>query len=486
MRAFASRSVFFAFAVCACCSASARAGDGLLVVSLGVPVDSSSSLAAVQVAAAARDAVAAGGELTVVDVEALLDATDAPPAVAKIAEARRLKDKADTGLSMVDLPVAADAYADALVAFEQGAAALTDINDVVDTFAGQAKTFALQGEAAAAKQSYERALAIDPGFRVAADAPPRAKKLFDEVVKGWRTPPMGKLTVFSTTGAAEVWIDGVRREGASPMTVDVPAGRHLIRVYREGYRAWGGAVDVKKGSEATAQAALKPTAGFAKLDELLGRVARSANGGSADNAGNIAELARFLKVDRVLLTLVETQGPVANISGFWVNGVSGSIERKGQKSLSVEGDFFVRDTTTFIRHRFLEGGNVGSVDDGPAQKIDDKPPERRGPSRLPGDAEKVETPGMVIAGWVTLSTSIVPLATGIVLGSLTLNQNAAFHSRAQVDSDLAEVKSAWLFTSIGADVSYVVAGGMIGAGAYLLANGYAEQAALEDVMEPGK
>ncbi len=485
MRASAFRSSSFHFvvaAIVATCGSVARAGDGLLVVSLGVPVDSTSSRAAVQVAAAARDAVAGQSDLTVVDVEALLDATDFPPAVAKITEAKRLKDKADTGLSMVDLPVAADAYADALVAFEQGAAALTDINDVVDTFEKQATTFVLQGETAAAKQSFERVLALDPGFRLAADAPPRAKKIFDEVVKGWRTPPMGKLTVFATTGAAEVWIEGVRREGASPMTVDVPAGRHLIRVYREGYRAWGGAVDVKKGSEATAQAALKPTAGFAKLDDLLGRVARN-----PDNAQNVSDVARFLKVDRVLITVVETQGPVANISGFWVNGVAGSVERKGQKSISVEGDFFQRDTTTFIRQRFLEGGNVGSVDDGGGTKIDDKvPPDRRGPSRLPGDAEKVETPGMVIGGWVLVSTSVVPLATGIVLGVLTLNQNEAFHSRQQVATDLDEVKSSWLFTSIGADVSYVVAAGMIGSGALLLVNGYAEQSALEDVMEPGK
>lgn len=478
------RSFVFSFGVfCASFFAGAAiAGDGLLVVSIGVPVDSNSARAAVLVAAAARDATAGAGDLTVVDVEALLDATDAPPASAKLAEAKRLKDKADLGLSMVDLPVAADAYADALVAFEQGAAAITNINDVVDTFEKQATTFALQGETAAAKQAFEKALALDPGFRVAADAPPRAKKVFDDVVKGWRTPPMGQLTVYSTTGAAEVWVDGVQ-QGASPLTLDVAAGRHLVRVYREGYRAWGGAVDVKKGSEATAQAALKPTAGFAKLDELLGRVARN-----PDNAQNLSEVARFLKVDRVLVTLVETQGPVANISGFWINGVSGSTERKGQKSLSIDGDFFVRDTTTFVRQRFLEGGNIGSVDGDGNSKLDDpnKTPDRRGPSRLPGDAEKVETPGMVIAGWVTLSTSVVPLATGIVLGVLTLNQNEAFHSRQQTANDLEEVKSAWLFTSIGADVSYVVAGGMAATGAILLVNGYAEQAALEDVMEPGK
>lgn len=458
-------------------SSSAFAADGLLTASIGIPVDSASAGAAVRVAAAAREAIASSGELTVIDLEALLDATDAPPAVAKLAEAKRLKDKADLGLSMVDLAVAADAYASALVAYEQGAAALTNINDVIDTYEKQATTFALQGESGPAKQAFEKALALDPGFRIAADAPPRAKKAFDDVVKGWRTPPMGQLTVYSTSGAAEVWVDGVPR-GASPLTLDVSAGRHLVRVYREGYRAWGGAVDVKKGSEATAQAALKPTAGFAKLDDLLGRVARN-----PDNAQNITEVARFLKVDRVLLTVVETQGPVAKISGFWVNGVTGAVERKGQKSLSTEGDFFARDTTSYVRQRFIEGGTVGTVDEG--KKIE-TPLRNDGPSRLPGDAEEIETPGAVIGGWVLVSTAVVPLAAGIVLGSLTLNQQAAFKSRTQVDADLDSVRSAWLLTSVGADVSYVVAGGMIAGGTLLLMNGYAEQSALEDVMEPGQ
>lgn len=472
-----SSCVFFFFAVAAVVVATnARAADGLLTASIGIPVDSASASAAVRVAAAARDAIASSGELTVIDLEALLDATDAPPAVEKLREAKRLKDKADLALSMVDLAVAADAYSAALVAYEQGAAGITDINEVIDCFDKQATTFALQGETPAAKQAYEKALALDPGFRLGKDAPPRAKKVFDDVVKGWKTPPMGQLTVYSTTGAAEVWVDGVPR-GASPMTLDVSAGRHLIRVYREGYRAWGGAVDVKKGSEATAQAALKPTAGFAKLDDLLGRVARN-----PDNADNVKEVARFLKVDRVLLTLVETQGPVAKIAGFWVDGVSGRIERKGEKSLSTEADFFARDTTTYIRQRFIEGTTVGAVDE-PTKKPDEKP---QGPSRLPGDVEELETPGAVIAGWVFVSTSVVPLVTGIVLGSLTLNQQAAFQSRSQIDPQLDEVKSAWLFTAIGADVSYVVAAGMATTGTLLLVNGYAEQSALEDVMEPGR
>ena len=91
----------FFIPLCLLFSSSAFAADGLLTASIGIPVDSASAGAAVRVAAAAREAIASSGELTVIDLEALLDATDAPPAVAKLAEAKRLKDKADLGLSMV-------------------------------------------------------------------------------------------------------------------------------------------------------------------------------------------------------------------------------------------------------------------------------------------------------------------------------------------------------------------------------------------------
>ena len=105
---------------------------------------------------------------------------------------------------------------------------------------------------------------------------------------------------------------------------------------------------------------------------------------------------------------------------------------------------------------------------------------------MPGAAEEVETPALVIAGWITLSAAIVPLATGIILGAVTLNQSEAFHSRVQVDPQLQQIKSAWLFTSVGADVNVVVGVAMIATGAVLLLNGYSEQAALQDVMEPGR
>jgi hypothetical protein len=54
-----------------------------------------------------------------------------------------------------------------------------------------------------------------------------------------------------------------------------------------------------------------------------------------------------------------------------------------------------------------------------------------------------------------------------------------------VDPELSTIKNAWLFSAVGADVSSVVAAGLITGGVVLLVNGYAEQAAREDVLRPG-
>ncbi len=467
------RATLLLGALLACVAAGPAAADddGLVTVTLAVPKDSGAARAAVLSAPALRDAFAGDTRFTLSELESLLDQTGAPPAEARLAEAQRLKSKADLALSIVDLPVAADAYASALVAFEQGAAAVTDVTDIVDCFDKQAITFALQGDRDAATSAWKRAIALDPGFRVSADAAPRVQKIFEGVLKEYKDPPQGQLTVYSTTGAAEVWIDGVPR-GASPITVDIPAGRHLVRVYREGFRAWGGAVEVKKAQEATAQAALKPTKGYAKLDELLTRFARN-----PDADDNVADIARFLKVDRVLLAVVEAEGTIATIRGAAVDAVAGRVLGRAEKSVPVDGDFFARDVTRLVRERLLQPLSER------AEVTLSEEERRRG--RLSGPDEEVETPGAVVGGWVLTLTSVIPIGAGVGLGIATLNQSAAYRSRTQVDPQLAEIKNAWFFSAVGADVAYVVGAGMLTGGILLLVNGYGEQSAREEVLRPG-
>ena len=106
--------------------------------------------------------------------------------------------------------------------------------------------------------------------------------------------------------------------------------------------------------------------------------------------------------------------------------------------------------------------------------------------RPASDAEVVETPGTVIAGWVLTVGGVVAVGTGVGLGIATLLQARAFQSRQQIDPELPAIKNAWFATSVGADVSYLVGAGLVTGGVLLLFNGYAEQSAREDVLRPGQ
>jgi hypothetical protein len=86
---------------------------------------------------------------------------------------------------------------------------------------------------------------------------------------------------------------------------------------------------------------------------------------------------------------------------------------------------------------------------------------------------------------VTLGLAALPLGAGVGLGIATTGQQEAYRSRTQVDPELPTIKSAWLLTAAGADAGYVVGVAMVTAGIAMLVGGYAEQSALEDVIQPG-
>jgi hypothetical protein len=55
----------------------------------------------------------------------------------------------------------------------------------------------------------------------------------------------------------EVYLDGVYK-GSTPLTVDkVPAGRHQLRVSKEGFNSFSSTVDIKEGETEKISAGLK-------------------------------------------------------------------------------------------------------------------------------------------------------------------------------------------------------------------------------------
>ena len=99
--------------------------------------------------------------------------------------------------------MAAEAFADAMVAYEQGIAGLKDVGPLVDTLGQQGVVFALQGDRKSAQQAFERALALDPAWRLDAGAPSKAKASFETTARAQKSAGQGSLTVYASTGAAQ-------------------------------------------------------------------------------------------------------------------------------------------------------------------------------------------------------------------------------------------------------------------------------------------
>ncbi len=461
-------------------AANARDAE-LMVTAIAVAMDGGSAPVAVDVARIAHETLAHDRDVRQLDLERVLDGGE-PLWVSKLEAAEAAARKGTTALESVELPVAAEAFAEAVVAYEQAIAGMRDLTPLVDVLGRQGVVFALQGDKKNAEQAFARALALDPAWRIEGTAPSRARASFEATVKAHKGAGQGSVTVYATTGAAEVWVDGVFR-GIAPITLDARAGRHYVRVAKDGHLAYGGAVEVRRGSEATVQATLRPTSRLAKLEELSHRVARS-----KESVGPVAELAAWLQVDRLVVLLVEDSGGSALITGTVVDGITGQQRARASKAFSPRDSFFERDVRNFVRERLAPGASEGAdaprrdPPPGPAPD-DDGPPT---PSLLPGEAERVEAPGAVVGGWVLLGLSVIPIGTGIGFGVASLTYQDGFRNKlpSQLDPQLEPLRATWLTMSILTDVSWALAIGMVAGGTAALVIGYDEWAAREEVASP--
>ncbi len=480
-RRWSVRACALACAALAACPALARDAE-VMVAALALPADGQSGPVAVDVARIAHETLAADRDVRQLDVESVLDGGD-PLWVEKLAAAEAARKKGQVALEAVELPVAAETFADALVAYEQAIAGLKELTPLVETLGQQGVVFALQGDKKGAQQAFARALALDAAWRPNEGAPSKARSMFEAAAKAQKSAGQGTLTVYGSTGAAEVWVDGVFR-GVAPLTVDVGTGRHYVRVARDGYLTWGGAAEVRRGSEATVQATLRPTSRLAKLEELSLRVTRS-----KESVPPVAELAAWLQVDRLLVLVVEDSGGSALVTGTLVDGVSGQQLARASKAFSPRDSFFERDVRGFLRDRLAAGASAGA--DAPRKKDEPTtPPDDNGvgkaPSLLPGEADKVEAPSAVIGGWVLLGLSAIPIGTGIGFGIASYTYYDGYRNKLpnQLDPQLEPMRSTWLTMSIITDVSWGLAIGMIAGGTAALTFGYDEWAAREEVVSP--
>jgi tetratricopeptide (TPR) repeat protein len=483
---FALGLVVTAASIASVAASVAHAGtSGASVVTIAIPADGQSQTAAVRVARLADEVYAYDPDAVLLDLERVLEGGD-PPWVDKLAEGKQLAQKGRQAMDALELSVAADAFAGAIVSYEQAVAGLKDMTPLVEALAQQGAVYTLLSDARAAKASYARALSLDPAYRIEkGSTSPKVVSAFEAAMKEARAAGQGSLTVYSTTGAAEVWIDGVFR-GIAPFTVDIGAGRHYVRVLRDGYLTFATGVDVKRGSEASVQASLRPAARLAKLEELSVRVPRN-----KESIKPVAELAAALQVDQLLAVVVEDENGSALLTATLVDGISGKQLARASRAFAPNDSFFDRDVRTWLDDKIRRAASRDPDAPAPSVRADGNTPgdgtAEPGPgSLLPGEAEAVETPPAVTAGWALVVTGGVLGVGSVAMGLVSFNLYDTYRNKlpSQLDQNLEPIRSTWLTTSIITDAAWVLGAAAVGGGALLLVNGYAEMRAQEEVVNP--
>lgn len=323
---------------------------GVSLVVLSVPQDSASQKAAGIAGNAARSTFGRNPRYQPLDLEAFLDGAPDTATAELLQRAQTSMDKGSHALDENELDTALAALNDAAVAYEQATARLENVAPYVQTLLKLGVAYALNADEKSAAETFRRALLLD---RTAAlpNLPPAATKAFEDACKKVDEAERHTITVFSTPAAAEVFVDGVFR-GPTPQNLDkLPAGPHLIRVYKPGYKSAGRAYKVNTPQD-TVQFTLKPTARAAELEAFYPRLHQDV---AAGQGPVLAELARFAKVDQVLVLSVQSTATDVRVAGTLVDNTGHTLSH-GERTFT--GDRFRAELDGWLEQGFksAQGG----------------------------------------------------------------------------------------------------------------------------------
>lgn len=469
----------------------ADAQDRYSIATIGVPKDAASSAGAAVAARAARQAINEDVTLNPLDLVQYLEDGRSPSYVQQYRQAEEALRRGRAAFDALELVPAQQSFTEAQVGFEQAIAASESVAKLVESLVWQGAAATMLRDKTTGKKSFERALVLDDNAQLPAGVTfsKDVTTLFDEVVKARASLAQGTLTIYSSPPAAEVWVDGVFR-GAAPLVLnDIPVGRHMVRLYSEGYVAFGAAAEVAKGRDGTVQGNLRPCARFAEFDEKRRRIAQGA-------PSALRDMAVFLRVDLLLAAVTQTSNDSITVVGSMTDGIVGNTFVEQNKTFNVADSGFRGDLRRFIVDNFqrarpsMQAGNGGSSGNGgnagnsgnTGNTGNGKNGE--GGQFLPAVPKEVPVPPTVTAGWTVLGLSAIPFAVGIGSGAYSLYAGGVYRSLdSQLHPQLNEVYNLYFTTSLVADIGYVLGIGMATTGGVLLWMGYNEKANIEDVLD---
>ncbi|MBS2020899.1 MAG: PEGA domain-containing protein [Deltaproteobacteria bacterium] len=270
-----------------------------------IPLDEKARMPTSRVALAIERALSGARQYDVVDLAKALAADAQPDQVAKAQQGRQKEAEGHEAFGARKFPEAALRYKEAINFFARGLAD-SDAREQAELWLRQGCAQMLAGDSKSAKDAFMQAALLDPLNKVS----PRS---IDPVAEGpmlgaradLEAAGTGTLEVDPRPAGAKVIVDG-QFKGTTPAKLELPIGRHLVRIERTGFFPQAELVEVRGGRESEFSITLQATPGAATLNQTIAGAVEEASRGTTGPM--TSKLAEKFSLDRVLIGSVTSHG----------------------------------------------------------------------------------------------------------------------------------------------------------------------------------
>lgn len=206
----------------------------------------------------------------------------------------------------------------ALHEYTKAASALRDTTHYCDALAMYAAVTYQRGDSEESKNILLDLLSLNPTFEL---PPKRYSRDFislrAQVATSRNAAMRGNLNVKTKPAGARIYLDGEFKDYAPNNLQTLPAGKHLLRIEKPGFKQYGEFVEITPEDQEV-NAELRPTSGYRAYDALLDRVATEVV--KDRGATSIASLGKALGLERALVGVVKEvneNGTTEVLIGFY-------------------------------------------------------------------------------------------------------------------------------------------------------------------------
>ena len=271
-------------------------------------------------------------------------------------------------------------FKEALTRYERNVGYIDDFTKLSELLMLMGAVHSLRGERKRAALRFVQAYTVDD--EVEPDPSvfnPSMREQFRRAIERLNRRPRGSLALTSNPSYGEVYLNG-EFVGVTPLVLEgLLEGKQYVQIGRDGFRNWGGAIQIKGRRESAENARLDPTEYFDRFDKLLEGIAPSMSelisfGDTSvpddDVPEPVEEVGALLNADQVFWAGVRLDGEQVRLSVTQINLNGRSTEDKWVKTASLVFSYDSQQTTyereigAFYKKYFSSGVSLSSDSSG--------------------------------------------------------------------------------------------------------------------------